>query len=59
MSEQEKHTLTRVDDNPEAVQRGALLDLTIAVAGAGAYDALKAGVKQVKGKLSEGDESKD
>jgi hypothetical protein len=56
MSEQEN---TRVDDHPDAEHRGALLDLTIGVAGAGAYDALKAGVKQVKGKLSEGDKSKD
>jgi hypothetical protein len=59
MSEQEKDTFTRIEDNPEDVQRGALLDLTIAVAGAGAYDALKSGAKQVKGKLSEGDKSKD
>jgi hypothetical protein len=59
MSEHEKRTLTRVDHHPDAEYRGAALDLTIAVAGAGAYDALKAGVKQVKGKLSEGDKSKD
>jgi hypothetical protein len=44
------------------VKRCALLDLTIGVAGAGIYDAAKAGAKagiqQVKGKLSGAGETK-
>jgi hypothetical protein len=50
-------------NDPDAEYRGALTDLTIAVAAAGTYDAIKtgvhAGVQQVKDKLAGDDKTKD